>query len=140
MHRRDLLSTLCAALLIGSSGCSAISCRINGNYDKLRLKEVGSADDSRAIIIKYNNLNRQLQEVIDTAISNNGIRRCHDFDEEGTAIQRLETYIVGRWREAGETDFNKQENTYILHDRRYYGVELTILDANSVYSIPAEES
>jgi hypothetical protein len=138
MDRRAVLSASTTVALAGLAGCHAVTCRIDGNYDRLRLKAVEQPDEASAIVVRYDALGSDLQEVVDTAIDRGELRRCHDFNGEGTAIERLEAHIVSQWDAIGETEFTKQDNTYLRRGQRDYGIDITVLDANSVYSIPAD--
>ncbi|KAB1198077.1 MULTISPECIES: hypothetical protein [Haloferax] len=136
MKRRTLLQSAVPAALISLAGCSAVKCRIDGNYDKLTLESLPKPEPETSITIDYSNLSSSSQNTVDEAIRKGSINRCHDFSGEGTAIEKLWKHISAEWETVGETDFDKIDRTFLKKGSEHFGIIIFILDVGRVGSIP----
>jgi hypothetical protein len=136
MDRRTFLQRTVPAALISLSGCSAVKCRIDGNYDRLTVKSLPEPEPETSITIGYSNLSSTEQNMIDDAIREESIKRCHDFSGEGTAIEKLVTHIYSEWDKVGETEFEKIERTFLKKGSEHFGIKIRILDVIEVDSSP----
>jgi hypothetical protein len=136
MNRRTFLQRTVPAVLIGVAGCSAVKCRIDGNYDRLTVKSVPEPEPETSITIGYGNLDSPVQKTINDAISDGSIKQCHDFSAEMTGVEKLWTHISTEWSEVGETNFEKIERTFLKKGSEYFGIKIIILDVLEVDSAP----
>ena len=132
-----MLST--AALLAASAGCSSIKCRIDGDYDRLRMEAVENPDPDSSFVIEYADLTPRLRDPVDAAVSNGEVRQCHKFsNSEQSDIETLHRFIADRWEKAGESASTARSRTYLRREETYFGISLGLLDTNRIDSLPDE--
>lgn len=141
VQRRSFLGLAGTGVLLALSGCvSAVKCRIDGNFDHLSLKAVPNyvTEYDQHVIVHYEDLSSSEQRVVDAAIEQGKIKRCHAFDGEPNGIMRLSDRIRQRWKTAGIESTVAIDHTYLEREGKYFGISLAMLDAVYVQSIPVE--
>ena len=126
-----------AALLATGAGCNSIKCRIDGNYDRLRMEAVENPDPDSSFIVEYADLTSRLRDPVDAAISGGQVRQCHKFSNgEQSDIEALYRFIAARWEEADDPPRDPQSRTYLRREETYFGISLGLLDTDRIDSVP----
>lgn len=136
MNRRTLLQRTVPVALVALTGCSAVKCRIDGDYDRLTVEPTSRPDPERSIVVDVEELSPAVQNTVDEAIASGSVKQCHDFGTGTTDVEALWSHIETKWEETGETDFEKLERTYLRRKAEHFGLEIRLLDYGTVDSIP----
>lgn len=139
--RRAVLQMGVSVCTLGLTGCASIECAIDGNYDNLALQPVSTdtATSQTSTLLQYRNLSPEAQQAARKAIAKENHRQCHNFDGE-SGIESFKNHMITQFGGDDEWDTADSRNVYVKRGENYYGIQLAILDAEYVNTVPAERT